>query len=455
MSHELAQLGRRLSPGSLVTDTAMIEGYRRDRADIVDAGEPLGLVRAANVDDVQATLAWAHANQVPVVPRGCGTGLSGGANAIDGGITLSLERLTRIREIDATAQCAVVEAGVINADLGRAAAGAGLFYPPDPGSFEICSIGGNLATNAGGMRCVKYGVTRDSALSLEVVLADGSLLDTGSRSRKNVAGYDLTSMFIGSEGTLGVITAATLRLRPVPPSRPVTFAATFSSLSAVGDAVAGIQCSGVVPSLLEFIDNRTINAVENYRRMDLDRSSAGLLIGQADGPAADQEISAMVECCEGSGAELVVRATDVSESEMLLQARRLAGTAVMAAGPTVIEDVCVPPGQLRTMLEAIESVSNQSGVPIATTAHAGDGNLHPILQLPDLSRHAVDTALAVGAVLCEHARALGGTITGEHGVGVLKRAWLRQQLDPVALSTHHAIKSALDPLNILNPGRAF
>jgi glycolate oxidase len=216
---DLSVLDSLLSDGAMVTDIEVMGTYRRDRADIVPAGIPRAVVRAAGLADVSATLSWANRHGIAVVPRGAGTGLSGGANAIDGCIVLSLERLTAIREIDRVGQYAVVEAGVINADLGRAAAAAGLFYPPDPGSFEICSIGGNLATNAGGMRCVKYGVTRDSALSLEVVLADGTVINTGSRTRKNAAGYDLTSLFIGSEGTLGVITAATLRLRPPPRPR--------------------------------------------------------------------------------------------------------------------------------------------------------------------------------------------------------------------------------------------
>jgi glycolate oxidase len=452
---ELSELGGVLSDGALVTDPAVMATYRRDRADIVPAGMPRAVVRAAGVADVSATLSWANRHGVAVVPRGAGTGLSGGANAIDGCIVLSLERLTAIREIDRGGQCAVVEAGVINADLGRAAAAAGLFYPPDPGSFEICSIGGNLATNAGGMRCVKYGVTRDSALSLEVVLADGTVISTGSRTRKNVAGYDLTSLFIGSEGTLGVITAATLRLRPAPASGPLTFVASFPTLGAAGDAVAAIQAAGIVPSLLELMDNRTINAVEDYRRLDLDRRSAALLIGQADGPAAETEADGMLRACSAAGADFAIRASDAAESDLLLEARRLVGTALMATGPTVIEDVGVPPGRLRAMLECVEQVSRDSGLPIGTCAHAGDGNLHPAMLLPDLAEPTVARALDAGQRLCDYAVELGGTITGEHGIGVLKRSWLRGQLSAEVLAVHHSIKAALDPRNVLNPGRSF
>jgi glycolate oxidase len=445
----------KLSAGAVVTDAEIIEGYRRDRAAIVPAGVPRAVVRPGTVAEVSSTLSWASEHGVPVVPRGAGTGLSGGANAIDGCIVLSTERLTAIREVNAAHQYAVVEAGVLNAGLGRAAAAAGMFYPPDPSSFEICTIGGNLATNAGGMRCVKYGVTRDSALSLEVVLADGTVLHTGSGARKDVAGYDLTSLFIGSEGTLGVITSAMLRIRPRPLRDPVTFVASFSSLTGVGQAVDAIAASGVVPSLLELIDQATANAIEDYRRMDLDRSAAGLLIGQADGAAADYEVERMTQCCSDAGADFVVRATTAEESEMLLEARRLSGTAVMAAGPTVIEDVCVRPGQLAEMLAFVQQVSADCGIPIATTAHAGDGNLHPVFMLPDFGSGTVDRAMAAGELLCAHARQLGGTITGEHGVGVLKQGWVREQLGPTSLAVHQAIKAALDPGGILNPGRSF
>jgi glycolate oxidase len=252
-----------------------------------------------------------------------------------------------------------------------------------------------------------------------------------------------------------VITSATLRIRPRPPRDPVTFVASFSSLAGVGRAVDAIAASGVVPSMLELIDRATANAIEDYQRMDLDRSAAGLLIGQADGAAADDEAARMTRCCAEAGADLVVQATSAEESDLLLAARRLSGTAVMAKGPTVIEDVCVRPGQLTEMLAIIEQVSADSGVPIATTAHAGDGNLHPVFMLPDLDSGTVGRAMAAGERLCEHARRLGGTITGEHGVGVLKRGWVREQLGPESLAVHQAIKSALDPAGILNPGRSF
>jgi glycolate dehydrogenase FAD-linked subunit len=455
MTDDIELLANRLEPGCVVTDRDVIEGYRRDRADLVESGVPKAVVRAGTVQDVSSTLAWANRRGISVVPRGAGSGLSGGANAIDGCIVLSLERLKSIRRIDAKRQCAVVEAGVINADLGREASKSGLFYPPDPGSFEICTIGGNLATNAGGMRCVKYGVTRDSALGLEIVLADGTILNTGTQAIKDVAGYDLTSLFIGSEGTLGVITAATMRLRPAPLKPPVTFVASFPTTDAVGQAVSSIQASGLIPSLLEFIDNLTINAIEDFRRMDLDRSSAALLLGQSDGEGAEQDVGLMMTLCRDAGADFVVRSNNDVEADMLLEARRLAGTAVMAAGPTVIEDVGVPPGELPGMLDAIRQLSQGSGIPVATTGHVGDGNLHPCLRLPSLSNAVIADALELAKTICAAAIERGGTITGEHGVGVLKRSWLQQQIDPSVIAVHRSVKAALDPANILNPGRAF
>jgi len=445
----------RLGDDVVVRDPDIAEGYRRDRCDLVDAGTPLAVVRARSTADVSVTLQWARTHDVPVVPRGAGTGLSGGAHAINGGIVLSLERMTSVREVDPAAHIAVVEAGVITADVDRAAAAHGLFYPPDPGSFEISTIGGNLATNAGGMRCVKYGVTRDAVLGLEVVMADGRVLRTGGRTIKNVAGLDLTSLLIGSEGTLGVITAATLRLRHAPATPPTTFVASFSQLAAVGRAVAAIVASGAVPSLLELMDRETINAVEDHRRMDLDRDAAGLLIGQADGPDADAQVAVMSACADAAGADLVIVSADPVESEALLVARRLAGYAVMAQGPSVIEDVGVPPHRLVDLLSAIQEAGDAFGIRIATVGHAGDGNLHPILMLPDLHEDTRARALAAADSISRAAVALGGTITGEHGVGSLKRRWLAEQQDQLTAEVTTAIKSALDPTNILNPGRGF
>jgi glycolate oxidase len=451
----LAELESELPPGTVVTDPDVVASYRADRADLVPAGQPLAVVRVTAAEQVSTAVRWAQRHGVTVIPRGAGTGLSGGANAVDGCLVVSLERMTAIREIDTANHLAVVEAGVINADLGRAVAEHGLFYPPDPGSFEISTIGGNLATNAGGMRCVKYGVTRDSTLGLEVVLADGRVLATGSRAVKNVAGLDLTRLFVGSEGTLGIITAATLRLRPAPPAPPATFVASFPTAPAAGAAVSAIIAAGAAPSMLELMEHEAINAIEDYRRMDLDRNAAALLIGQADGHDAAQQVRAMIRCCEEAGADYVADTQDPAEADGLLQARRLAGLALTEQGPSVIEDVGVPRSRLAEMLAALAEIGESAGIRIATVGHAGDGNLHPTLILPDLEPATREHALKAAEAVCRAALALGGTVTGEHGIGILKRAWLADQLDDTALDVHHAIKNALDPHHLLNPNRGW
>ena len=443
-------------PGEvLVTDPGVMEGYRRDRADLVAAGQPVAVARPVLTEQVSQIMRWAWRHRVTVVPRGAGTGLSGGANAIDGCVIVCLERMTALREINADDQVAVVEAGVINADLERAARGHGMFYPPDPGSFEISTIGGNVATNAGGMRCVKYGVTRDSVLGLEVVLSDGRVLRTGARSIKNVAGLDLTSLFIGSEGTLGVITAATVKLRPLPATPPAVFVASFPTLPAAGHAVATIAAAGLSPSMLELMDNATINAIEDYRRMDLDRSAAALIVGQADGADAAIEAERLARLCEEAGADYVACTQDPDEADGLIAARRLAGLALQDIGPTVIEDVGVPRSRLAEMLREIEQISASAGIRVATVGHAGDGNLHPCLILSDAGQATRDHALSVAQAICRAALARGGTVTGEHGVGMLKRDWLAGQLDDTAIDVHHQIKAALDPRGVLNPGRGW
>ena len=266
----LDDLAGRLEHSRLITDPDVMEAYRRDQADTVRAGRPLAVLLAETTGDVAAALAWAGQHQTAVVPRGAGTGLAGGATALDGCLVLSTERMTAIRELAPDDRLAVVEAGVLNADIGRAAAEFGLMYAPDPSSYEISTIGGNIATNAGGLRCVKYGVTRDSVLGLEVVLAGGRVVHTGGRTVKGVAGYDLTSLFIGSEGTLGVITAATLKLAPRPPAEPVTVVGSFGSLRAAGDAVAAVVRAGLAPSLMELMDRATLRSIHEWKNIGLD-----------------------------------------------------------------------------------------------------------------------------------------------------------------------------------------
>jgi glycolate dehydrogenase FAD-linked subunit len=439
----------------VVDDPDRMESYRYDRALFCPAGMPTAVVLARERRHVEHTLRTASRLRVPVVAQGARSGLSGAANAIDGCIVLSLERMDRIIEIDRANRIAVVEPGVYNATFSQAVAEHGLFYPPDPSSWEFCSMGGNLATNSGGLCCVKYGVTTDYVRGLEVVLASGEVLTTGRRTVKGVAGYDLTKLFVGSEGTLGVITQATLALRPEA-ERPLTVAALFDSPAAAAGAVAAIMAGGHVPSLLEIMDATCLRAVEQWKRMDLPADAGAMLIAQSDtGSTAAAEIAAMAARFWDAGATEVVEAEDPAEGELLLEARRSVLIALEQLGTTMIDDVCVPLSRLTDLFDGVAKIAASNGVLIGVVGHAGDGNMHPTVVFDaadeDQARRAHQ---AFGAVM-DLGLELGGTITGEHGVGVLKKAWLEKELSPVGLRLHREIKRVLDPKGILNPGRVF
>jgi glycolate oxidase len=363
--------------------------------------------------------------------------------------------MNAIREVDPDNEIAVAEAGVFNADLDRAAAEHGLMYAPDPSSFEISTIGGNLATNAGGLRCVKYGVTRDSVLGLEVVLAGGRVLRTGRRTMKGVAGYDLTSLFVGSEGTLGVITSATLRLRARPASYPQTVAAGFGSFAAAAQAVTSILAARIRPSLLELMDSATLRALDEWKNTGFGDAVQALLIAQDDSESSSQVVDAMRDLCLSSGAVMAEVSDSEAESRQLLEYRRLSYGATERLGVALAEDVCVPRTQLPEMVRRIEQAGQRHGVFIATVAHAGDGNLHPVFVF---DRGLPEVPAAVWSAADEVFRAaleLGGTLTGEHGVGVIKRRWLAEELGEESMAVHHTIKNALDPVGILNPGKVL
>src|SRR5580692_1284552 len=455
MSDILGELRSALPGAQVITDPEVMEGYRRDQTPVATPGQPLCVVQARSTADVAAVLAWAQQHAIPVVPRGGGTSLAGGATAVDGCVILSLARMNAIRELDPADELAVAEAGVINADLDRAAAEHGLMYPPDPSSYEISTIGGNLATNAGGLRCVKYGVTRDAVLGLEAVLADGRVLRTGRRTIKGVAGYDLTSLFVGSEGTLGVITSATLRLRPRPATPPVTLAASFPSFGAAARAVTAIVQARLQPSMLELLDRVTLRSLDEWKHLGFGDEVHALLIAQADSDDAARRAEIMQQKCVEHGALLADVSASEAESQQLLDIRRMAFFAAERLGSMLIEDVCVPRSRLADMIERIERAADRHGVLIATVAHAGDGNLHPVFIY---DRGLEDVPADVWAAADEVFRAaidLGGTLTGEHGVGVIKRRWLAMELGEDSMAVHHAIKNALDPAGILNPGKAI
>ncbi|MCI2266573.1 FAD-binding oxidoreductase [Sediminivirga luteola] len=440
-----------LGPDRVVTDPATVENYRWDRANDPDAGTPAVVVRAGTTEDVQATIRFAASRGIPVVPRGAGSGLSGGSTAVTGGIVLSLERMRDIH-IDPLTRTAVVQPGAFNAEVKAAAAEHGLWYPPDPSSFEFCSIGGNIATNAGGLCCVKYGVTTDYVLGLTVVLADGRAVKLGGPTVKDVAGLDLTKLFIGSEGTLGVITEITLRL--VPAQRPpTTLVATFKTLDDSTNAILSIS-SKMRPSMLEFMDNPTINAVEDATKMGLDREAEAMLVIQSDEPAefATKEIEQIEALCHENNATEVFYTADPEEGEAFVVARRMAIPAVERKGALLLEDVGVPLPRLGDLVRGIAAIAQHRDIVIAVIAHAGDGNTHPLLVFDPTDADQKQRAHTAYGEVMNLAIELGGTITGEHGVGRLKRPWLADYIGEDALDLNHRIKKALDPENILNPG---
>ncbi|MYQ76707.1 MULTISPECIES: FAD-binding oxidoreductase [unclassified Streptomyces] len=455
MDDLLEQLRAGLPAGAVLTDPDVTASYAHDMASFCEAGAPAVVVLPRTVEQVQHVMRTATALRVPVVPQGARTGLSGAANATDGCIVLSLVKMDRILEISPVDRVAVVEPGVINAVLSRAVDELGLYYPPDPSSWEMCTIGGNIGTASGGLCCVKYGVTAEYVLGLDVVLADGRLLTTGRRTAKGVAGYDLTRLFVGSEGSLGIVVKAVLALKPRPP-RQLVLAAEFADAAGACDAVCRIMESGHTPSLLELMDRTTVQAVNRMANMGLPETTEALLLAAFDTPDPAADLAAVAALCTAAGATDVVPAEDAAESEMLLQARRMSLTALETVKPaTMIDDVCVPRSKLGTMLAGTAEIAEKYGLTIGVCAHAGDGNTHPVVCFDpadaDESRRARESFDAI----MELGLALGGTITGEHGVGVLKKEWLARELGETGVELHRGIKQAFDPLGLLNPGKVF
>ncbi len=440
----------------LLTEATDTDAYRYDETAYLEPGHPLGVVFPTSTAQVAAIVRLCAEHRVPLVPRGAGSGLSGGATAIDGALTVVMTQLDRILEIDVANLTATVQPGVINADLGRAAAEHGLFYAPDPASFEFCTIGGNLAENSGGLRCVKYGVTRDAVLGLEVVLADGAVIRSGGKNAKDVLGYDLTHLFIGSEGTLGIITEAILRLRPMPPPM-LTLLAFFPSVAAAGEAVAAMTSAGLVPATLELMDRFTIEAVDAAMRIGLDTSAGAMLMVESDlgGAAAEAELKVAADACEAAGSTSVLRAADTTEADWLRQARRKAHWSLEQAGVARMDDVGVPRSRVPQMLAAIEKVATAHSMRIGVFGHAGDGNLHPtyVMDRDDLAAGA--RIEAARADIYAAALAMGGTVSGEHGTGIAKRSYLVRQRGADSVRVMRSLKDALDPLGILNPGKVL
>ncbi|MGX1757620.1 FAD-binding oxidoreductase [Streptomyces lydicus] len=451
----IARLRAGLPGEAILTDPDVTGSYANDMASFCEAGTPAVVVLPRTVEQVQHVMRTATELRVPVVPQGARTGLSGAANASDGCLVLSLVKMDRIIEINPVDRIAVVEPGVVNAVLSRAVNEHGLYYPPDPSSWEQCSIGGNIGTASGGLCCVKYGVTAEYVLGLDVVLADGRLLTTGRRTAKGVAGYDLTRLFVGSEGSLGIVVRAVLALKPEPPAQ-LALAAEFPSTAAACEAVCEIMARGHAPSLLELMDRTSIRAVNDMAQMGLPDSTEALLLAAFDTPDPAADLAAVGALCTAAGATEVVPAETAAESDLLLQARRLTLTALeRVKSATMIDDVCVPRSRLAELLDGTAAIAEKYDLTIGVCAHAGDGNTHPTVCFdaadPDESRRARESFDAIMALGLQ----LGGTITGEHGVGVLKKEWLARELGPVGLELQRGIKGVFDPLGILNPGKLF
>jgi glycolate oxidase len=452
-------LSRGLPAGRVVTHPDVLTTLSHDEAEWAPAVRPAAAVRARSEADVQHVVRTCAEFGAPVVPRGAGTGLSGGANATTGCVVLDLSQLNRILEIDADNLVCVVQAGVINNDLKAAAAAHGLWYPPDPASAPWSTIGGNVATNAGGLCCLKYGVTRDYVLGLRAVAGGpagyGTAVRLGRRTTKGVTGLDLAGLFVGSEGTLGVITEVTLRLRPAPAGTPRTVIAAFGTLVDAGHAVARITRTGLTPAVLELLDRTCLEAVEDWKHLGIDADATAMLLARIDTPgdAGATEATAIAAAMTDAGARWAEQSTDDAEAEALFDARRLAYPALERLGPVLTEDICVPRSEVPQMLAQISAIAGRHGVRIATIAHAGDGNLHPLLITPAGDDAARLAAQAAFEEFLDAAIALGGTVTGEHGVGLLKRDGMRRELDPAALAMQAAVRTALDPDGLFNPGK--
>lgn len=468
------------------TEPLALEVVRADKSGFTSKGPPLAVVTARTIADVQATLRIASEHGIPVVTRGAGTGLAGGATGGEGEIVLSTLALNQIVEVSTVDEVAVVQAGVINGDLNDHLAAFGYWFAPDPASRAISTVGGNIATNAGGLLCAKYGVTREAVLGLTVVLADGSLMRLGRRSIKGVTGLDLTALMIGSEGTLAVIVEATVRIRPRPRRNPVTVSAWFDDVEAAVAASGSITATGMVPAIMELVDASGVNAIAKYWAHDEDHAAVPTavppavppevhgsvhLLVQVDGDAANSDAvdsdAANSDAADGDVATIVrlveqhagtaIVTTDPLATERLLAVRRSFHPALERLGTVLIEDVCVPRSALAEMFREIARLEQRFGLSIPTVAHAGDGNLHPnfVVDSADGIDGVPEEVWQAAGELFAAALRLGGTLTGEHGVGLLKKRWLRDELGDDQLQVQRKIKAVFDAQGILNPGKVF
>jgi len=415
---------------------------------------PWAVARPASTEEVAAILLLANRKGFPVVPRGAGTGMSGGSIPVQGGVVLSLERLDRILEVNEQDLLAVVEPGVITGELQRVVEARGLFYPPDPASHAVCTIGGNVAECAGGLRAVKYGVTKDYVLGLEVVLPTGEIIKTGARTAKSVAGYDLTKLIVGSEGTLGVATKIILKLLPLPES-VLTLSAFFPDIDSAARAASGIIRERVLPRALELVDSASLRAAEQYLKEDLSGGAAAMLLIEVDGTveSAAREMERETGVVSRCNASRMEQARDDIERERLWKLRRSISPALYTIKPRKLnEDIVVPRSRIPDILREIEAIAARHNLLIANFGHAGDGNIHTNIMIDDADLPKAE--MAVKEIFAATLR-MDGSISGEHGIGLSKAAYLPMELSPAALAAMKKIKQALDPKNILNPGKIF
>ncbi|MDU0811225.1 glycolate oxidase subunit GlcD [Bacillus siamensis] len=418
---------------------------------------PDAVIAPRCADDVSRILTICSRHDIPIVPRGSGTNLCGGTCPSEGGLVLLFKHMNRILEIDEENLTATVQPGVITQDMIHAVERKGLFYPPDPSSMKISTIGGNINENSGGLRGLKYGVTRDYVLGLEAVLASGDIIRTGGKLTKDVAGYDLTRLFVGSEGTLGVVTEATLKLVPKPETKK-TLLALYEHIEAAAESVSAIIAEKIIPATLEFLDQPTLQVIEDYAKIGLPTDAKAVLLIEQDGDSdtVRRDMEKIEAICKNGAAVSVQTAETEEEAFALTEARRSALSALARLKPTtILEDATVPRSQIANMVRAINEIAETYGLSICTFGHAGDGNLHPTCTTDIRNTEEMERVEKAFAAIFEKAIELGGTITGEHGVGIVKAPYLEMKLKTVGITAMKAIKQALDPQNLLNPGKIF
>lgn len=450
----LRRLRAELPDDRIRTDAATLEALRTDRSGVRTPGPPLALVEATTIAEVRAVCRIATATRTPIVTRGAGSGLAGAAAAGPGELVLSTERMARIVEVSPENQYCVVEPGILNGDLNRALAEHGLWWPPDPASKDFSTVGGNIAMNAGGLLCAKYGVTREAVLALKVVLASGELIEVGHRTVKGVTGYDLCALMIGSEGTLGVIVEATLKLRPAVTGPVPTIGAYFDSIADAATASAAITAAGLQPAIQELLDANMLLAVTEHTGVDLASAGAAYLLVQTDGPDAADEAERILAVLERAGGRATLT-TDPDAAASLVDVRRQGFPALEARGAFLVEDCAVPRSRLVEMYARIDEVAARHDVFIATPCHAGDGNLHPTFVFEGTTDAVPEHVWQAAGEIFTAALELGGTLSGEHGIGLLKRRWLGDELGDAQLELQRRIKDVFDPLGLLNPGKVF